>query len=223
MPLLEAPGSVADHPVARSLLQRAQGATQKWPEGFRGFRARARLRAGGREALGIVTVRPHGQVDVELGDPQLDEVAASALSRVSEQLTPRFFKDGDGRYPISLGADDGHPLGRLVQVWRGRGEVVSYRIDPKVRIRQEEHQRDGWRAVTLVDEYLRATPGRVLPARVQTTSWDLRQGAPAGREEVVMTFGRIGDVWMPVSRLVSGDVGPARHSVRLDLDRHRFV
>lgn len=34
-----------DDPLARRLRQRAQGAMQKWPEGFRGFQARVRVRA----------------------------------------------------------------------------------------------------------------------------------------------------------------------------------
>ena len=56
IPTCGSPGP--DDVLARSLLQRAQGATQKWPEGFRGFRARVRCRALGREAVGVVTVQP---------------------------------------------------------------------------------------------------------------------------------------------------------------------
>ena len=119
------------------------------------------------------------------------------LGHLSVQLTPRFFKDGDGRFPIGFGPEDGHPLGRLLQVWRPDDEIVRYRIDGKGRIRVEERVGGGHRVVTLVDEYVRATPGRVLPGRVETTSWDLRTGARLCREEVVTSFGCVEHVWLP--------------------------
>ena len=41
-----------DDALARRLLQRAQGAFQKWPEGFAGFRAQIQCRTSGQDASG---------------------------------------------------------------------------------------------------------------------------------------------------------------------------
>ena len=61
-PRLDAPGATRtsgpDDPGARMLLQRAQGALQKWPEGFTGFRARVTVGEEGHECSGGVIVRP---------------------------------------------------------------------------------------------------------------------------------------------------------------------
>jgi hypothetical protein len=215
--------AVVDDPAARALLQRAQGAIQKWPEGFRGFRARIRLRGPGRESVGVVALRPAGQVEVALGDMGLEPVVAGALGYLSELLTPCFFKDGDGRYPIGLGPEDDHPLGRLVQVRRRADEIVHYRVDGKGRVRVTECQTPDRRVVTTVTEYQRATPGRVLPARVETAAWDMGTQAALGREEVVTTFARLDHVWLPASRMVTGESGPVRHALRLELSRHQLL
>ena len=50
-------------------------------------------------------------------------------------------------------------------------EIARYRVDDKGRIRVEERVGGGRRAVTLVAEFVRATPGRALPGRVETASW----------------------------------------------------
>lgn len=220
-------GAAVDEPAARSLLQRAQGATQKWPEDFAGFRARIRVRALGRESVGLVTVRtaaraPAG-VEVALPEDGLEPVAAEVLGQLAEQLRPRFFKDGDGRYPVSLGAADGHPLGRLVQVWRPGDEVVRYRIDEKCRVRLEECQGGGRRAVSTMVDYVRATPGRVLPGHVETASWDLQTGARLRREEVLTTWCRLAHAWLPVSRCARIEAGRDRHAVLVELCRHKLL
>jgi hypothetical protein len=215
--------SLVDDAEARCVLQRAQGAIQKWPEGFGGFRARIRVRARSREAVGLVTVKPRGYVETEIGDGELDQLVIEGLGNLSELLTPRFFKDGDGQYPIAAGPDDGHFLGRLVQVRRSADEMVAYRIDSKGRVRLEEYQGRGRRVVTVVHEYLRATPGRVLPGRVQVTSCDLEDGRPERHEEIVTTFRRVGHIWLPESRLLAGQSASGRHSVLFELSRHRLA
>ena len=57
--------------VARMLLQRAQGFLQKWPEGFRGYRARVRCEAPGGVGEGAVLVASGREPLIDLEPPAL--------------------------------------------------------------------------------------------------------------------------------------------------------
>lgn len=211
---------VQDDPVARCLLQRAQGTLQKWPEGFRGFRAKIRCRTTGRDAVGTVYVKAGGQIEVLLADPYLGQWVEPALRGVAEERTPRFFKDGDGRFPITLGDADGHPLGRLVQVHRPRGEGLAYRIDMAGRIRQEERTHRGLRVLITLEEFARATPGRVLPVRVTRACWDLRTGTRLRSEVLKDTHCRLEHVWLPETRTATIGGSDRIETFLLQLERH---
>src|SRR6266508_135050 len=102
---LEAP--VQDDTRARRLLQCAQGAFQKWPETFAGFSAALRVLEGDRAIAGHVRVFTGGRVDVSLPHAALRARVEAALRAISHARTPRFFKDADGRFPISFEPDEG--------------------------------------------------------------------------------------------------------------------
>ena len=63
---------------ARGLLQRAQGFLQKWPEGFRGYRARLRCDAVDGLVEGGVVVACGREPAVELGPPGLQRLVRTA-------------------------------------------------------------------------------------------------------------------------------------------------
>ncbi len=107
-----------DDALARRLLQRAQGAFQKWPEGFAGFCVQIQCWTSVRDASGWVQVSPGQRVEVHLPDAELCRVAQTMLARLMDERTPHFFKDGDGRYPITLDTEHGHPFGKRLQVHR---------------------------------------------------------------------------------------------------------
>src|SRR5262245_40980068 len=96
------PARGGDDPVARCLLRRAQGALQKWPEGFRGFRASVRCEESDGVVVGRVTVMALGQVEVACDDPALRAQLHDMLRTIALERTPRFFDHGDGRFPVSF-------------------------------------------------------------------------------------------------------------------------
>lgn len=164
--------------AARCLPQRAQGTFQKWPETFRGFVATVRCRADGREAVGRARVGLGGDAEVELARDQLRAWAADTLATLSGARTPRFFKDGGGRFPIAVDGD-GCP-GRRLRVDLGGGESRVYTVDEKARIRLEEHHGPGGRTTTVFDGFVRTSPGRVLPTSIRVFHWDSGADAHAG-------------------------------------------
>ena len=206
-PRLDAPGAARtsgpDDPGARMLLQRAQGALQKWPEGFTGFRARVTVGEEGHECSGGVIVRPGLAIEVDLGDCVERDWARELLETIVAERTPRFFKDGDGRHPISFGPADDDLAGRTVLVHRGADGPVGLRyvIDAAGRLRyREERDADGRRVHTSYEAYTRATPGRVLPVRVATTVYEAERILRTELAED--THCRVRDAWLPVGRRI---------------------
>ena len=212
-----------DEALARRLLQRAQGACQKWPEGFAGFRAQIQCRTSGQSASGWLQVSPGQRVEVHLPDAALRRLAQTMLARLVDERMPRFFKDGDGRYPITLDAEHGHPFGKRIQVHRRDGERLAYWIDTAGRIRYVEREVEGQRMVTAFEEYTRATPGRVLPTRVTTAWFDLESGVCIRSETIVDTHCRVNYVWLPATQHVTTIGINTIQTVLLTLDAHTLL
>ena len=111
--------------VARILLQRAQGFLQKWPEGFRGYRARIRCEARGCVTEGGVLVASGRDPAVELEPSDIRARIRARLIELAEERTPRFFKDGDGQFAVYPEPD---PEGER----RPDGGVPRTRAPPRV-------------------------------------------------------------------------------------------
>ena len=193
----------ADDPAARRLLRRGQGAFQKWPEGFAGFRARLMCETARGQIKGCVAVAPPDRVEVICDEPHLRQWLENMLRVIVAERTPRFFDDGDGRFPISFLEGRSDAPGRPVNVQARLGEL-RYWIDSAGRIRQVERIARGLRALTTFDELVRTTPGRVLPAVTTTTTWDVTTGTLVSSESVRDSHRRLDHVWLPAARHVSG-------------------
>ena len=94
----------------------------------------------GRERAGSALVGPRGEVEVEISDEAAREWANAVLAEIAAERVPRFFKDGDGRFPIAfeapLDAPGGGPGSRLV-VHRGAHGLspIRYELDERARLR----------------------------------------------------------------------------------------
>jgi len=213
-------GHALGDPTARCLLRRAQGAFQKWPEGFAGFRASVTCETPRGLVNGQVTVAPPDRVDVTCDDLDLRTCLHDMLWSITVERTPRFFDEGDGRFPISFG--DGHDdaLGRPVNVLARLGEC-RYWIDGSARIRQVERIARGLRVLTAFEAFTRATPGRVLPAQTTTCTWDLASGALLSSESIHDSHRRVQHVWLPSARRINRNPGGA--PIVISLDEHELL
>jgi broad specificity phosphatase PhoE len=132
--------------------------------------------------------------------------------------TPRFFKNGDGRFPITF-EPDRHPLGRGARVHLDRRCSRVYRIDSKGRVRQQEYARPTRRATVTYAELMPACPGRVLPTRVQMLEWDVTAQAVVGIADIEDTYERDQHVWLPMSHRAAVGRGEDRRDIRVELSR----
>jgi hypothetical protein len=207
-------------PTARCLLRQAQGAFQKWPEGFAGFRASVAFETPRGVIAGQVAVATPDRVDVTCDDPDLRTCLRDMLWGITVDRTPRFFDEGDGRFPISFGDGHDNALGRPVNVLARLGQC-RYWIDGSARIRQVERIARGLRVLTTFEAFARTTPGRILPAQATTRTWDLASGVLLSSESVHDSHRRIEHVWLPSVRRISG------HSrwtpVVISLDGHELL
>jgi hypothetical protein len=215
--------SAPDEGAARFLLQRAQGAFQKWPEAFDGFRARLAVTAEGRERAGWVEVGPRGAVDVALDEGDLAAWARETLETLAAERLPAFFKDHDGRFPIAFDEDGlADSLGRLVVVRRGGAfGDIRYRIDERARVRQRVAlEPDGLHILTY-ESFARATPGRILPRERSTVVTD--GGRLCRRELIEDMHVRVGHAWLPAERSVRFTDLDGTRLRRLRLHHHALV
>jgi hypothetical protein len=206
--------------VARVLLQRAQGFLQKWPEGFRGYSARVRCDAAGGVTEGAVVVACGWEPVVELESSPARALVQARLQELIEERTPRFFKDGDGQFAVYPEPDlEGEPWIRVERP----GGATRYRLDARGRIgviERTEHQRQ---SVTVIEEYARATPGRVLPARRRTNTRDLRTGACLGRGRLLESHCRVDHVWLPVGWEIINECEREPRALRVELFAHQLL
>jgi len=212
---------VGDDPVARCLLRRAQGAFQKWPEDFRGFRAVVRGETPRGAVSGVVSVASPSEVRVHCSDPLVCERLEELLLTLVEQRTPRFFDEGDGQFPVTFAAASPDAHGRAIDV-HGTATALRYWIDTAIRVRRIERISRGRRVLTTFDEIVRATPGRVLPARTTISTWDLASGALLSSDVFDDRHHRLEHTWLPLSRCIAVSSADVTQSVTLILEDHQL-
>ena len=215
-----APPAIANDAVARNLLRRAQGAFQKWPEGFAGFRARVlgETATGARE--GQVVFAASSGIDVECADPALRAQLFGLMRSVVTQRTPCFFDDGDGRFPICFAERPADSPWRPIDV-RSRFGEQRYWIDPSGRVRRVERAVRGIRTLTVFEELARTSPGRVLPTVTTISILDEARGVRLWSETLSDTHRRVEHVWLPAGRRITS--GAESRGLSLTLHDHELL
>jgi hypothetical protein len=157
---------------------------------------------------------------IDLGPPDLRRVVRARIVELIDQRTPRFFKDGDGQFAVLPEPDaDGE---QWIRVERPGG-IVRYRLDARGRIGAIERLELERQTLTVIEEYARATPGRVLPGRRRTSAWNPRTGACLGREQLREAHCRVDHVWLPGSREIVAECDRESRPLREELLAHQLL
>ena len=118
---------VQDDPKARDLLQAAFAKTARWQPDFKGFQADLRVNVNGKETKGRVTVKGPRDVTVVIDDTDLQTWAQNQIGMIAVHRGPRTFDESDGKYTLTLGGEEEHPLGQRINI-HGDGMGSWYRI-----------------------------------------------------------------------------------------------
>jgi hypothetical protein len=75
----------------------------------------------------------------------------------------------------------------------------------------------------VIEEYARATPGRILPARRRTSAWDTRTGACLGREQLREARCRVDRVSLPGGWEIADECERESRPLRVELFAHQLL
>ena len=118
---------VQDDPKAREILQAAFAKTARWQSDFKGFQADLRINVNGKETKGTVTVKGPRDVTVAIDDTELQTWTQNQIAMIAVHRGPRNFQDSDGKYTLTLGGEEHHPLGQRIII-HGDGMGSWYRV-----------------------------------------------------------------------------------------------
>ena len=215
-PATEAAPAKAD-PAAYALLKAAHDARQVLPTDFPGFTANLTFNNGGREFKGTLRYKPGEPSQVKfdgLSKEDADWAEDQVLSIIGHRRGGDFAK-GDGRFPLTLGADDGSAFGRLVNLndrLKSSYRVRDNRVTEVTRVMQDT------RFTISVLETLTTEGGKYLPKHFVVAYRDAKSGALQLVQVFRDRYALIGNVWLPLERQVTsiepGEVTPRERTLK---------
>ncbi len=215
---------VQSDPAAVALLQDAFERTSRWGKDFPGFTANICCNDNGKQTQGSVKIKSSKEVEVTLESPSPEDSllkwAQSQLAMMAAHRGHRSFEAADGRYALTLGAEDHHPLGRQVLI-HGDGMNSRYRV-ANSRIQQISRTMGPMRFTINIQDTMTTSDGKFL-----TTQYVVFYFTPEGKIDTVESFTdqpfELKGTYLPGSRrIISEDQGEATVRV-LTFSDHRFL
>jgi len=213
--------TAADEPAARELLRRAFANTYRWPAGFGGFRAEVVIAQAGLMARGRVEVKSPREVSVDCDNLELQEWAQGQISMMAVHRGPRSFEESDGKYALTLGEDDGHPLGRLLKI-HGDGMNSRYRILDG-RITQINRGMERMKFTINVEESLTTTDARYLTTRYVVYYFNPADGKLANAESFADQHAVVNGIYLPGTRRITSVEGGELLTREMRFSRHELL
>ena len=152
-----------DDPQARELLLRAFERTARWRADFPGFTATLSANDNGAEHRGTLNVTLPRTVEVSLPEAAVQQWAQQQLASMVGHRAYRAFDQSDGKYVLTLGPEEVHPLGRLVLI-HGDGMQSRYRVRDE-RILQIHRTMERVKFTINIEDTTTTRDGKVLTTR----------------------------------------------------------
>ena len=201
--------AVQDDPEARELLHRAFDRTSRWRADFAGFTAALVVNDDGAEHRGRVQVTLPRSVDVTVAEPELQQWAQQQLAMMVGHRGYRAFDQADGKYTLTLGPQEAHPLGRLVSI-HGDGMSSRYRVRDE-RICQIQRSMERVKFTINIEDTMTTRDDKVLTTRFTVFYFAPSTGQLTQVESFVDDYCEVGGVVLPSARRVTfADNGEAR-------------
>lgn len=185
-------------PKARELMREVYEKRYAWDDSFPGFEATARVLFKGREYLGTARVGPDYRVAVALQNEAAQKWAAEQLASMASHRRGLPFEKADGRHPLTLGTEDGHPAGRLVRLNDGMNSTYRVRDGQITQVNRQAGPRT--RFTIDIIESLPVDGGKFLP-RVFTVAYFEAGGGDLERTDTFHDeYRKVGGYLLPESR-----------------------
>jgi hypothetical protein len=201
--------AVQDDPNARELLHHAFDRTARWRADFVGFTAALIANDNGVEHRGTVKVTMPRTVEVTIAEADLQQWAQQQLAMMAAHRAYRAFDQADGKYVLTLGAEDVHPLGRLINI-HGDGMNSRYRVRDE-RICQIQRAMERVKFTINIEDSMTTRDGTVLTTRFTVYYFSPSTGQLTQVESFADDYTEVRGVVLPNARRVTfADNGEAR-------------
>ncbi len=156
--------TVQDDPEAKLLLKQAFEKTSRWGKDFPGFSATLTCNDNGTIYKGEVRIKSRKEMSISMELPDdkesLKKWIENEVGMITAHRAWRTFEDADGKYPVTFGETDEHPLGRQILI-HGDGMGSSYRIKED-RIRQISRDMKRMRFTINIEDSMTTEDGKSL-------------------------------------------------------------
>ncbi|MBI3995357.1 MAG: DUF3386 family protein, partial [Nitrospirae bacterium] len=176
---------------------------------------------GGRISEGTVTVKSSREVTVNLEHADLKKWAEGQIGMMAVHRGPRSFEESDGKYSLTLGEEDHHPMGRLLII-NGDGMNSRYRIKED-RITQINRSMERVKFTINVEDSLLTSDGKALTTRYAVFYFSPADGALRQVETYSDNHAVVNGIYLPGLRRVSFNENGAVITRLLRFDHHRLI
>lgn len=209
--------TVAD-PAAYALLKAAHDSRQVLPDDFPGFTADVTFNDNGKDFKGTLHYKrgEESQVKFDGLDKDTDNWVQDQLLSIIGHRRGGDFAQGDGKYPLSLGPDDGNAFGRLVNI--NDKLQSSYRVRDK-QVTEVTRTMGDSRFTISVIQTKSTEGGKYLPQHFIVSYRDAKTGALQEVQAFRDAYQQLGGAWLPLSRTVvtfDKETTPHMRSLRFD-------
>ena len=197
----ETGSDVQNDPKAQDLLRGAFEKTARWQADFQGFQADLCINVNGTETKGTVTVKGPRDVSVQIQTEELQKWAQNQIAMIAVHRGPRSFEESDGKYALTLGNDQSHPLGQRINI-NGDGMESWYRIKDN-RITQINRKMPHIGFTINVEESAVTQDNKYLTTRYTVYYFSPKDGTLQNVESFSDTHTRISSSDLPATRRIN--------------------
>jgi hypothetical protein len=217
----ETGSEVQNDPKAQDLLRGAFEKTARWQSDFQGFQADLRINVNGTETKGTVTVKGPRDVSVQIQDEELQKWAQNQIGMIAVHRGPRSFEESDGKYALTLGNDQSHPLGQRINI-HGDGMESWYRIKDN-RITQINRKMPHMAFTINVEESALTQDNKALTTRYTVYYFSPKDGTLQNVDSFTDTHTRISSSDLPATRRIISYENGAVVARTLVFENHKML
>ncbi len=217
----ETGSDVQNDPKAKDLLRGAFENTARWQADFQGFQADLRINVNGSETKGTVTVKGPRDVSVQIQNEELQKWAQNQIAMIAVHRGPRSFEESDGKYALTLGNDQSHPLGQRINI-HGDGMESWYRIKDN-QITQINRKMPHMAFTINVEESALTQDNKSLTTRYTVYYFSPKDGTLQNVDSFTDTHTRISSSDLPATRRIISYENGAVVARTLVFENHKML